>query len=121
MWLLRIDGNLGVAADGRIAKKETSVLLTKAPSPKTYGKYWERLHKSRLQACLESQSSDAERTLLDAQGVSHLGHLLEDFADTAAVLETCDQVIAVDTSVAHLAGALGKPVWILLPARADWR
>ena len=46
---------------------------------------------------------------------------LGDFADTAALIEALDRVISVDTSVAHLAGALGKPVWILLPFCPDWR
>jgi tetratricopeptide (TPR) repeat protein len=44
-----------------------------------------------------------------------------DFADTAALIESLDLVISVDTSVAHLAGALGKPVWILLCSNACWR
>jgi tetratricopeptide (TPR) repeat protein len=48
------------------------------------------------------------------------GRLL-DYADTAAVIGQLDLVICVDTSVAHLAGALGKPVWLLLPLAADWR
>jgi hypothetical protein len=46
---------------------------------------------------------------------------LQDFADTAALIMNLDLVITVDTAVAHLAGALGKPVWILLPWQADWR
>jgi hypothetical protein len=46
---------------------------------------------------------------------------IKDFADTAALVEQLDLVISVDTAVAHLAGALGKPVWILLPYASDWR
>ena len=50
-----------------------------------------------------------------------LGPELEDFADTAAVLAQLDLLITVDTSVAHLAGALGRPAWVLLPFSPDWR
>lgn len=46
---------------------------------------------------------------------------LQDFGDTAGLVANLDLVISVDTSVAHLAGALGKPVWILLPFAPDWR
>lgn len=51
-----------------------------------------------------------------------LGPQLRDFADTAAVIEHLDLVISIDSAVAHLAGALGKPCWLLLPGyRCDWR
>jgi tetratricopeptide (TPR) repeat protein len=50
-----------------------------------------------------------------------LGDELEDFAATAALIQALDLVITVDTSVAHLAGALGKPVWVLLAEQPDWR
>ncbi len=46
---------------------------------------------------------------------------MQDFADTAAVITELDLVITVDTSIAHLAGALGKPVWVALPFPGDWR
>ena len=53
--------------------------------------------------------------------VTDAGRGLRDFADTAAMIGALDVVITVDTSVAHLAGALGKPVWILLAYVPDWR
>lgn len=51
----------------------------------------------------------------------NLGPELRDFSDTAAVIEQLDLVICVDTAIGHLAGALGKPVWLLLPQSSDWR
>ena len=53
--------------------------------------------------------------------VENLEPLLTDFSMTAVVLAHLDLVIAVDTSVAHLAGAMGRPVWTVLPFRPDWR
>lgn len=46
---------------------------------------------------------------------------IRDFSDTAALIANMDLVITIDTAVAHLAGALGKPLWIMLPTSADWR
>lgn len=53
--------------------------------------------------------------------VLDFGDELGDFADTAALVAGLDVVLAVDTAVAHLAGALGKPTWLLLPYAPDWR
>jgi hypothetical protein len=68
----------------------------------------------------EARASDQE--ILRKRGdVLDAGAEFESFADTAALVAQLDLVISVDTSVAHLAGSLGKPVWILLPHVADWR
>jgi len=53
--------------------------------------------------------------------IEDLGSQFGDFSDTAGAVAALDLVITVDTSVAHLAGALGKPVWVLLPWVTDWR
>ncbi len=54
-------------------------------------------------------------------GVADHSAGLTDFAETAALIATCDVVVSVDTAVAHLAGALGKPVLLMLPHAPDWR
>jgi len=60
-------------------------------------------------------------TLQSQAAILHFGAELEDFSDTAALCELMDLVISVDTSVAHLSGALGRPTWVLLPFNPDWR
>jgi hypothetical protein len=71
---------------------------------------------------LQREVRDADAAMLrERADVIHFGENLRDFADTAALMENLDLVIAVDTSVVHLAGALGKPVWVLLPFMPDWR
>jgi tetratricopeptide (TPR) repeat protein len=68
----------------------------------------------------EINPADAELLANDASVFVHHQEL-QDFADTAALIAQMDLVISVDTSVAHLAGALGKPVWILLAYSCDYR
>jgi tetratricopeptide (TPR) repeat protein len=58
---------------------------------------------------------------LPASTITDLSPLLTDFSQTAAAIAALDLVISIDTAVAHLAGALAKPVWILLPFPPDWR
>ena len=64
---------------------------------------------------------DDVTVLQDQRDLLHFGDALENFSDTAALISNVDLVISVDTSVAHLAGALAKPVWVLLPFVPDWR
>jgi hypothetical protein len=72
--------------------------------------------------CLQTELTGKDVGLLRQLGrVAYLGDEVKDFADTAALIDLMDLVVTVDTSVAHLAGALGKPVWILLPYNSDWR
>jgi tetratricopeptide (TPR) repeat protein len=61
------------------------------------------------------------QTLKQHPQVLRLDEEIQDFGDTAALCELMDVVISVDTSVAHLAGALGRPVWMALPLNPDWR
>jgi Flp pilus assembly protein TadD len=68
----------------------------------------------------EMRSADVE-TLAGLPNLIELGSGFRDFADTAAVVALLDVVICVDTAIAHLAGALGKPALILLPYAADFR
>jgi ADP-heptose:LPS heptosyltransferase len=77
-----------------------------------------------LRTHLESAAATGRHTLDTAAGLPHIedaGCRFEDFLDTARAITATDQVITVDTAVAHLAGALGHPTTVLLPDPPDWR
>ena len=71
--------------------------------------------------CLQKSITPPDREVLRAWGVADYAEELTDFTATAALIGALDLVITVDTSVAHLAGAMGKPVWLLLPRNPDFR
>ncbi|MDM7326776.1 MAG: glycosyltransferase family 9 protein, partial [Thermosynechococcus sp. Uc] len=70
---------------------------------------------------LQKERSPQEAAQLQQVGVIDCQPYMGDFLDTALLIQQLDAVITIDTAVAHLAGALGKPLWILLPFVADWR
>ncbi len=66
-------------------------------------------------------ATDRDLLTQNREKVMDLSDRLEDFAVTAAIIEQLDLVISIDTAVAHLAGAIAKPVWLLIPFAPDWR
>jgi hypothetical protein len=70
--------------------------------------------------CLQKEIRPQDQAVLDKFPQLHM-HELSDFTDTAALIEQMDLVISVCTSVGHLAGALNKPLWVMLTKHADWR
>lgn len=71
---------------------------------------------------LQKPMPAADRAFLPRfAGMADLSEDLTDFGETAALMENLDLIITVDTSMGHLAGALGRPVWIMIPQAADWR
>jgi ADP-heptose:LPS heptosyltransferase len=71
---------------------------------------------------LQPEIRERDRTTVaTALALRWPGATLRDFGDTAALMAELDLVISVDTAVAHLAGAMGRPAWVLLPFVPDWR
>jgi Tfp pilus assembly protein PilF len=75
----------------------------------------------RLYSLQKGHGLDQLAVVADRFTVTDLGPQLDDFMDTANAIKSLDLVISPDTSLAHLAGALGAPVWVALPLASDWR
>jgi tetratricopeptide (TPR) repeat protein len=79
------------------------------------------LHLDATCVSLQKDARPGDRALLGQSSIVDLTAHLHDFGETAALVSCLDLVISVDTSVAHLAAALGRPTWILLPYTPDYR
>ena len=69
----------------------------------------------------EAELAQVKDSRWDGPDIIDFANLLADFSDTAALIDNLDLVISADTSTAHLAGAMGKPVWVLCRLDSDWR
>jgi Glycosyltransferase family 9 (heptosyltransferase) len=103
------------AVAARRSRKKSLTLATLAPLTAAAGIDFVSLQTWEAARQVADAAPETRTRILDVSAS------LQDFSDTAALMMNLDLVITVDTSVAHLAGALGKPVWILLPWQADWR
>jgi Tfp pilus assembly protein PilF len=91
------------------------------PSVATLAPLWS-VPGARFVSLQKGQGEEEAAHAPENQPLLHLGSAVTDLADSAAVIAELDLVICVDTSIAHLAASLGKPCWVLLPARdVDWR
>ena len=95
-------------ASKRLARLEYFAPLTEIEGIQLYG-----LQKGNV--------ADQARTFSGSVNVINLCEESTNFADVAAAMENLDLIISVDTALAHLAGAMGKPVWVLIPFVSDWR
>jgi len=103
---------IGIAWSGSATNKSRSVPLSELIG---------HLPKHLDYVCLQKDVTDMERVILAEQRVYCFDEDIADFSDTAALCGQMDLVISIDTSAAHLAGAIGKPTWVLLPHLPDWR
>ena len=80
------------------------------------------LPKGYQYICLQKEIRESDSIILNNNSnIQFFGDELNDFSDTAALCDLMDIVISVDTSIAHLSGALGKPTTVLIPFISDWR
>ena len=103
---------VGIAWSGSTTNKNRSLPLAELI---------DHLPKHLDYVCLQKDVTDPERDILSHADMVCFNQDIVDFGDTAALCGLMDLIISIDTSAAHLAGAMGKPTWVLLPHLPDWR
>jgi hypothetical protein len=121
--LARWRQRLGPAARPRIGIAWSGSVSSRARSAMPVGVLEPLLRRPGLEFhAMQTEITGEDGAWLDTQRlVTRHDAALGDFADTAALIMGMDLVITIDTAVAHLAGALGRPVWVMLPFNPDWR
>ncbi len=122
-WAARLAGGQGVRVglvwagnpDFKDDRRRSPGLAALLPLLSVPGVRFFALQKGGGRACLDRLAGRLGTTITD------LGPEIADFADTAAIMANLDLIISSCTAPAHLAGALGRPVWTILPLNADWR
>jgi len=89
--------------------------------PLNYFYKLKNIENVELYSLQKDYGSEQINTMPEDFKITSLGETFENFADTAAAIENLDLVITIDTVIVHLAGALGKKTWILIPFAPDWR
>jgi tetratricopeptide (TPR) repeat protein len=109
---------IGIAWSGRIQQNETRSMPLAELDPlfALDGIDW-----IVLQPALSADECAALDAHPRAASIHRFDSRIGDFADTAAIIERLDAVVSIDTSIAHLTGAMRKPLWLMLPFAADWR
>jgi len=117
--------------DSRAPRGRPRVGIAWAGDPAHPGDRWRSMRLAAWQSLLDVPNVSfislqkfapkRDRESVAASGVIDLTDGRDDFADTAALVQALDLIVSVDTSIAHIAGALAKPAWVLLSRLPDWR
>ena len=110
----------GIKNIGLVYASANDLLVRTCPFPEWHSLFslpdvqWFSLQKG-------DSAAEISKFAVNQNNIIDLSSHIQDFGDTAALLEQLDLLISVDTSVTHVAGAIGKPVWLLAPFLAQWR
>ncbi|MBA5248044.1 MAG: tetratricopeptide repeat protein [Gammaproteobacteria bacterium] len=121
-WQNKLPSGFNIGLVWKGSSKHKNDKNRSLPSLKTLAPLWQTKNNLNFISLQKGAGEEEAQNPPFNQPLTHLGNQIQDFADTAAILPQLDLVICVDTAIAHLAGALNIPCWVLLPDyRTDWR